>query len=203
MSYKDIELDESIIAKNKIPLLINNKDWLNLFGKLNNKSIQSVKEKLEETVKIRRNLEREENKLNEDKKFAMKMILGISNAVNNENKTHDVKLLDEYKEKIENINVRLDSISYELETTYEEIRELNLELLKATIYYGYKELKKREEKLKDITEELESLREKTKELINEKYDNEEWVRATYSFLHGMLGWKETDKLDDEILEQRD
>ena len=30
----------------------------------------------------------------------MKMILGISNAINNENKTHSIGLLDEYKERV-------------------------------------------------------------------------------------------------------
>ena len=130
----------------------------------------------------------------------MKMILGISNAVNNENKVHDLVLLDEYKEKVENINERLDEISYELENLYGEIRELNFDLLKATVYYGYKELKQKEKELKDITEELDSIREKLKELINKKYDYQEWTQAIYSFLHGLLGREEIEKLDQKILE---
>lgn len=200
MSYKNIELDENIILKNKIPLLINEKDWLNIFGKMNDRNISSMKEELVELEEKRKSLENEEEKLKKEKSLAMKMILGISNSVNNENKVHNVDMLDEYKEKIENINERLDTIAYELENIYPEIKELNFNLLRATVYYGYKEIKKQEKELREVTEELDRIRERTRELINEKYDYEEWINSAYSFLHGMLGREETDKLDEKILE---
>jgi len=200
MSYKDIKIDESIMKRNRISLLIEDQNWLALFGKSTNKVILNLKEELMELVNKRKALEREENKLKDEKVLAMKMILGISNAVNNENKVQDLVLLDEYKEKLENINERLDEISFELENMYDEIRELNFDLLRATVYYGYKELKQREKELKDITEELDSIRERMKELINKKYDYQEWIQSVYSFLHGLLGREETEKLDEKILE---
>lgn len=200
MSYKDIKIDESIMKRNRISLLIEDQNWLALFGKSTNKVILNLKEELMELVNKRKALEREENKLKDEKVLAMKMILGISNAVNNENKVQDLVLLDEYKEKLENINERLDEISFELENIYDEIRELNFDLLRATVYYGYKELKQREKELKDITEELDSIRERMKELINKKYDYQEWIQSVYSFLHGLLGREETEKLDEKILE---
>ena len=90
----------------------------------------------------------------------MKMILGISNSINNENKIHNLALLDEYKDKIENINKQLDELSEKKINIHEEIMELNFELLKATVYYGYKDIKKREKQLKDINEELDRIRQK-------------------------------------------
>ncbi len=74
------------------------------------------------------------------------MILGISDAINNEDKNVDINLLDEYREKIENINKELDDITFQLETIPGEIRELNFNLLKLTVDYGYKELKIKEKK---------------------------------------------------------
>lgn len=200
MVFKKIDLDENIILKNRIPLLIEDETWMKLFGEVDNKDIQHVKEELEELVRRMRELQTRERTLKKDKTKAMKMILGISNAVNNENKVHSVGLLDEYKEKIEKINEELDEISYQLETIPQEIRDLNFQLLEITVYYGYKELKAREKKLNQLVGELESLRERLRELINEKHDYEEWIDSTYSFLHGLLGREETEKLDELILE---
>ncbi len=50
------------------------------------------------------------------------------------------------EEKIENINKELDDITFQLETIPGEIRELNFNLLKLTVDYGYKELKIKEKK---------------------------------------------------------
>lgn len=200
MAFKNIELDENIVFKNKIPILIKDPNWLKLFGDVDNKNIQNIKEELTELVEAQGELERKEKALQKEKTLAMKMILGISNAVNNENKIQSVGLLDEYKEKIEKINEELDNIIYQLETIPSKIREVNFNLLKATVYYGYKELKSKEKNLKEVTDELESMRERIKFLINQKYDYEEWINSTYSFLHGLLGSEEIEKLDEQILE---
>lgn len=200
MSYKNVPLDESIIIKNRIPLLIRDENWLKLFSKYNNKVIVNLKEELSSLINEKKALEREESKLKEEKLLAMKMILGISNSINNENKIHNLALLDEYKDKIENINKQLDELSEKKINIHEEIMELNFELLKATVYYGYKDLKKREKQLKDINEELDRIRQKTRELINQKHDYQEWIQAVYTFLHGLLGREEIEKLDKKILE---
>ena len=200
MAFKNIELDENIVLKNKIPILIKDPNWLKLFGDVDNKNIQNIKEELTELVEAQGELERKEKALQKEKTLAMKMILGVSNAVNNENKIQSVGLLDEYKEKIEKINEELDNIIYQLETIPSKIREVNFNLLKATVYYGYKELKSKEKNLKEVTDELESMRERIKFLINQKYDYEEWINSTYSFLHGLLGSEEIEKLDEQILE---
>ena len=201
MSYRGIDLDEDIIRKNKIPLLVEDDNWKELFGDIDNKNIQQIKEELMELIEKERELDRISKKLQKDKLHAMKMILGISDAVNNGNKIENVDLLDEYKQKIENTNVELDDIMYQLESIPQDIREMNFNLLKATVEYGYKELKVKEKKLNSVTEELEILRERLKELINKKHDYEEWIDATYSFLHGMLGSQEMEKLDEKILDK--
>jgi cell fate (sporulation/competence/biofilm development) regulator YmcA (YheA/YmcA/DUF963 family) len=200
MGFKDIDLDENIIFKNKIPLLIEDKSWVALFGNIDNKDIQNIKEELAQMVEKQKQLDKMNRTLQKEKLHAMKMILGISDAVNNENKIETIGLLDEYKKKIEEANEQIDEIIFQLETIPQSIRELNFDLLKATVYYGYKELKDKEKKLKSVTEELEALRKRLQELINEKYDYEEFIDATYSFLHGMLGNEETEKLDRKILE---
>lgn len=200
MSYRDVHLDESIIKKNRIPLLIRDKSWLKLFGKSNNKVIENLKDELTHLINKRKALERKEKQLKEEKMLAMKMILGISNSVNNENKIQNLDLLDEYKEKFEDINRQLEEITEEIERISDEIKELNFYLLKATVYYGYKDLKKKERQLKDINDELDKMRKRIKELINEKHNYQEWIQSVYTFLHGLLGREEIEKLDEKIFE---
>ncbi|NLV76081.1 MAG: hypothetical protein GX023_03730 [Tissierellia bacterium] len=201
MAFKGIDLDEDIIQKNKIPILIYDENWQKLFGTVDNKNIQYIKDELVALIEKEREFKKLKEKLQNDKLHAMKMILGIADSVNNENKIENINLLDEYKQKIEDINEELEDIMYQLETLPQDIREMNFELLKATVEYGYRELKTKEKKLNAVTGELETLREKLKDLINEKHDYEEWIDTTYSFLHGMLGSQEMEKLDEKILDK--
>ena len=42
MFGRNINLDQSILLKNKIPLLYNDESWVKLFGDVNDKNIQNV-----------------------------------------------------------------------------------------------------------------------------------------------------------------
>ncbi|WP_077369789.1 hypothetical protein [Anaerosalibacter sp. Marseille-P3206] len=200
MFMKNIDLDENIILKNNVPILVKDENWIKLFGDVNDRAIQFNKETLQELLKEQVKLESEIGQLQKEKLKCMVMILRVSDAVNNEEKVEGVELLDEYKENINSINEKMDELTFKLETIPQEIRDVNYELLRVTVKYGYKDLKTKEKKLEEVTDEFEELREKLKILINEKHDYEESINATYTFLHGMLGSKEMEKLDKEILE---
>jgi len=196
---RSIDLDEKIISKNKIPLLYSEPTWIKLFGKAKNRNIQRAKEELIKLVSEEKRIEARCKELQREKLRAMKMILGISDSVNNENKPENVRLLDEYKNRIENINEELDELIFQLETMPRKIREANLKLLNATIEYGYRELNLREKILKESIEEIEVLRSRLKDLIKIKYDYEEWINETYRFFHGLLGSDTIEKIDEERL----
>jgi len=196
---RNIEINEKIIKKNKIPILCKEATWLKLFGNANNKNIQKAKEELMELLTEEKKLDKRIKELQREKLQAMKMILGISDSVNNENKAENVRLLDEYKSKIENINEELDELTFQFEMIPRKIQEANLKLLNATIEYGYKELNTREKILKESIEEIEALKSRLKELIKVKYDYEEWINETYRFFHGLLGSDTIEKIDEERL----
>lgn len=200
MFSKTIDLEENIILKNGIPILVSDENWSKLFGEIEDKVIQSTKNELEELLKEQKKAEREMTRLQKEKINAMKMILNISDVINNKERVESADLLDQYKDKIYLINEKIDGIQYILETIPQEIRDTNFRLLKATVKYGYRELKEKKEKLDKIVEEIEELKERLRESINEKHDYEEWINSTYTFLHGMLGNEEMEKLDNEILE---
>lgn len=195
----NIDIDEKVLRKNKIPLLHTDSNWIKLFGDVKDRNIISLKKQLEEIVSKEREIEKQVKNLQREKLKCMKMILGVSNSVNNENKKENLVLLDEYKKKIEEINLKLDDLTFQMETIPKEIREINTNLLNATIQYGYKELIDKEKILNQSTEEIDILRRRLKELINIKHDYEEWINETYSFFHGLLGSEVIEKIDKERL----
>ncbi|NLK43457.1 MAG: hypothetical protein GX300_03560 [Tissierellia bacterium] len=196
---RSIDLDEKLIKKNRIPLLYNEPSWVKLFGKARNRNIQRAREELIALVEKEKELDIKTKDLQREKLKAMKMILGISDSVNNENKPENIRLLDEYKNKVERINEELNELIFQLETMPKEIREANLNLLNATIEYGYRELNNREKILKQSIEEIDVLRTRLKELIKIKHDYEEWINETYRFFHGLLGSDTIEKIDEERL----
>lgn len=199
MFAKNINLDESILLKNKIPLLHNDDSWIKLFGDTNDKNIQNAKEELIELVSKEKEIEIQYRELQKEKLKCMKMILGVSDSINNENKVENIALLDDYKNRMININEELEELTFQIETIPKEIRETNLKLLNATVQYGYDELKAKEKIVNQSISEIEILRQRLKELIETKHDYEEWINETYTFLHGLLGSEVIEKIDKERL----
>lgn len=195
MARKNIEIDKDILRNNKIPLLYKDSAWIELFNEVEDKKINVMKTELEEKVLRSREIEKLIKDMQAEKTQCMKMILGVSDSVNNLNKKGNIKLLDEYKEKIESINIEIDDLIFESETLPREIRESNLNLLRETIRYGYDELGEKEEILKESLEEIDILREKLKSLIKIKYDYGDWIDKTYTFFHGLLGSEVIEKID--------
>lgn len=199
MFAKNINLDESILLKNKIPLLHNDDSWIKLFGDTDDKNIQNAKEELIELVSKEKEIEIQYRELQKEKLKCMKMILGVSDSINNENKVENIALLDDYKNRMININEELEELTFQIETIPKEIRETNLKLLNATVQYGYDELKAKEKIVNQSISEIEILRQRLKELIETKHDYEEWINQTYTFLHGLLGSEVIEKIDKERL----
>ncbi|MCQ4923549.1 protein bicaudal D homolog [Tissierella carlieri] len=197
MFGRNISLDQSILLKNKIPLLYNDESWVKLFGDVNDKNIQSAKEELIQLVSKERDLEIRNRELQKEKLKCMKMILGISDSINNDNKVENIALLDDYKNRMISVNEELEELTFQLETIPKEIRVANLKLLNLTIEYGYDELKVREKIVTQSIGEIEALRQKLKNLIKTKHDYEEWINETYTFLHGLLGSEVIEKIDKE------
>ncbi|MFA7532947.1 MAG: hypothetical protein WCY46_01330, partial [Tissierellaceae bacterium] len=121
MLKKNIKIDKEMLRKNKLPLLYNESSWLRLFGDVEDKNIQSAREELTNLVSKEREIVAKSHELNKIKMKSMKMILGVSDSINNENKSENLRLLDEYKNKIENINEELEEIKFQLETLPQEI----------------------------------------------------------------------------------
>ncbi|KGG80526.1 hypothetical protein [Caloranaerobacter azorensis] len=199
MFEKDIDIDYGVIIKNKVPILTMDSNWKTIFGNSNNKDINNYKNILNDLIKEQRELSRKLVQLKTKKKRLMAMILNLSNEINNRNNSKAVEKLDECQREIHSINEEIETYTFKLEMLPKEIRAANLSLLKATIKVAYKDIKSNQEELDSICSQIEELRGKLKNLIEAKHEKEEIINKTYSFLHGILGSKEMERLDNELL----
>lgn len=195
---KNIDIDYSVIFTNKVPLLINDETWNKVFGNLNHKDLKELKEELKKLTIEKKKLNDELKNLIKEKRKAMTDIVNLSHRVN-KGLDEYISELNEKKEKILKLNDQIDEITFRLETLPKIIKDTNFELLKVTIKYAYSVIKENEKKVTDISLEIESLRQKLRELIEEKNNHEEIKIKTYGFLHGILGHKEMEKLDNLLL----
>lgn len=192
--YEEI-LSDDVLRRSRIPLLHKDKIWISLFGKSDDKEINEIKDRLIELLQEEKKLKSILNKYKKDKTKYMKLILRTSESVNRDKNKDDIKFLDEYKERLITINEELDDIEFKLDVIPDEIRSANYALLNVTIKKGYIELREREEKLSGANEELNEVRERLKELIEIKVENEEWINEIYTFMHRLLGSDIIDVLD--------
>lgn len=191
-------LNEETLRRKRIPLLHKDENWIDLFGKSDDKEINEVKDRLIDLIKREGKLEKLLNRYKKDKTKYVKLILKASDSINTDKKKEDIRLLDEYKERLLSINEEMDELAFELETIPDEIRKTNYELLNMTIHKGYSELREKEEELEDAKEELLEVRERMKQLIEIKVKNEEWINEIYTFMHRLLGNDIIDFLDEKV-----
>ena len=195
----NVDIEYDILLKNRIPLLIENKDWVQIFGSSKNKEIQKDKVALLELITREKELVKKLEDTKSDKKRMMAKIITLSDEINNNNKVENISILEESQQDMNRMNEEIDDIMFELEMMPRSIREANLKLLESTVKHAYMELVEKEEELEKINGELSELREKLRDYIVRKCDNEERINKIYSFLHNSLGNEKLNELDSDIL----
>lgn len=198
----DIEVDEKIIKKNRVPILIKDRDWKSIVGDSNsNKTIQSLSKQLEDLVQGERELLKQLNYNRQHKTKLMNKIIHLSDLLNRQGKEDVLPELERCKEEITKINQIIDEIMEKSHDYPQEIERVNLALLKETIIVIYKDITNSNHKLQEVNEEIQQLREKLGNLRDEKDELEKKNEMLYSFLHTVVGHKEMEKLDMRFLER--
>ncbi|KXZ40519.1 hypothetical protein SAMN05661008_00783 [Alkalithermobacter thermoalcaliphilus JW-YL-7 = DSM 7308] len=194
-----LNLQEDIIKKRKIPLLIENDSWKKLFNCGNNNQMQEIYHKLKDLSRKKKSLESETTKLQSLKRKCMAKIVYISDQLNINSSEEAEKELDKLKDEINILNEKIEKSLQEIEDTSKEIKEKNVLLLEETIKFSYSQINSGEKRLKEIEKTISELREKLNKSRQEKEDIEKKVNVTYHFLHSLLGYEEIEKLDKELL----
>lgn len=196
MFQKDeIVIDKHNIQLNRLPLLHKDQNWISIFGNIKDKEIKKYLDEIISLENEEKELTQVLEKLEIDKRQSMNMILKISDSINTDKKKENIKLLDEHKEMLLNLNDKIDEVLFRIELIPEKIRETNFQLLNATIKNGYENLSKKEEELSKVVDELDEVNERMKVLVEKKIRNENWIDGIYTFMHRLLGNDIIDDLD--------
>lgn len=196
---KDITLEEHIIRRKRIPILIESKEWRNLFEENSTKQMRKISKELEVMISEEKSAAQLLRNYQRQKKIFMERILRLSDEVNSGDNPVALEQLEATKRGIIDINQQMEELQFKLDTLPKEIDRLNLELLKETVGIAYEDIRISGQKLPKLTEEILQLRQSLTEKWEEKIQTETRVQELYSYLHNTLGHEETDKLDKQFL----
>ncbi|SDK95929.1 coiled-coil domain-containing protein [Natronincola ferrireducens] len=191
----DIQIDDKIIKKNRVPILTKDKQWKTIIGNQTNRIISSLSKKLEDLLLEEKSLIKKLNGFKEHKKILMEKIIYLSDLLNTKGDQGVLIELEKCKEEIAKANDDIDSTMETLEEYPKEIERVNLALLRETVKLAYKDIINNQNNLKKIDEEISNLREKLGDLWDNKTEIEKKMELLYSFLHAIIGHEEMEKLD--------
>ncbi len=200
---KEIKFEDNIIKKNRIPILIYNPEWIQLFTNFSSKSLRKSVEGLEQLLEKEKAYEAEQKELEKRKKVLMNKILYISKEINEDKHNEAIPKMEEAQRELLLINERLPQLLEELEMLPSLINQQNTVVLKETIKRAYDLIQENKDGAEKYQDEVNSIRQKLGELIKRKVDMEENVNNLYSFIHGMVGADEMEKLDFSYLKKYD
>lgn len=199
---KEVKLEDNVIKKNKIPVLIYVPEWIQLFNNDKSKEMNKIIDRLQEELSNEKKLEEELQSLEKRKKILLNKILVLSNKVNEEKDMSALDKMTEAQNEILDINARVPKIIEDKEEIPFKVNEYNTELLKATVKKAYEVINSYKNESTKVQEEVNELREKLGGLIQRKVAIEETVNRLYSFLHGMVGASNMEDLDDNFLKEK-
>lgn len=196
---KEIKLDENIIKKNKIPVLIKNSEWKKLFNENMTKTMKKLANKLEDLIDEEKETMKQLKKAKKEKKKLMNKVLKLSDEANSNNNSAALIQLENTKDRILDVNDKIDEFTFRLEMLPKEIHDTNYELLKETVILSYEDITQDKRRINYLDKKIEDIRKSLGEMWEEKFSKEKRVNELYLYLHGTLGHEETDKLDRKFL----
>ncbi|QUH25660.1 hypothetical protein [Serpentinicella alkaliphila] len=191
----DIELDENIIKKKKIPILLKDKTWLYIRDNCKNRAMDSISKELEVIIKEEANLQKHMRTMKEKKRVLMNKVINLSDLVNTKGEERYIPEIEKSKSEIEQINIEIDQTYDMLLEFPKKIEQVNLQLLKETVKVAYQNVQTNQTQLNSLDKEIYGLREKLNKLREEKEIVEKKVGILYGFLHTLVGADEMEKLD--------
>lgn len=160
---KDRNIEEFSIGnikKNKIPILVLDKNWHYMFppGRKTQKML-NLENNLNQLLKEQGRLANEEKDYKRFKKDCMNNIMELMEDVYSNENSEAQKNMSKSQKYIEEINNKIDSIEDRLIMLPKEIRNVNTELLQESINMCYSEMKEDKDKVKQLDREISELRE--------------------------------------------
>lgn len=193
------KLFERIKKGTVIPMLIDYKPFKEMIKYSINPPMQSLIKYIEDITKEEKAKLLETANLQKEKsRFAAK-VLYLSDQLNSHGSRHAGEHLDDIKEKMVEINDKIEQNRIDLSALRVEKENLNLELLRQTLDYCYENINQDEKNLKALLDEIDKIRTELEKKRIVRDTLQKRINSTYGFIHGVIGAKETSKIDEEML----
>ena len=190
---------KEIIEKRVVPMLTEYQPFNELMKYISCEEIQTSIDNIKKLIKEEKTQVLEVNNLHKEKAKIAPIVLYLSGQINSGNKSAE-KEMDKIKERMLEINEEIEKKEIEIQEILVNKEKENIELLRKTLNESYDIINNDEKKLYPLLDEIEVMR---KELEDKRIlrDNLQGrINSTYSFIHGFMGGKETEKFDEHMLE---
>lgn len=194
------KLYEKIISEKMVPILTEYKPFRDMLKVISSPKIQKTAEELDKALRLEKALILDIKNTEKEKSKLTSRVLYFSDQLNSEKGSNgDLIRLNEEKKKILLANQSISNMDEKLGEVIQEKEKLNFKLLKDTLEYCYSNINKDQEKLDKTTKEIEKYRAKLHDLRIERDAFENRAASTYNFVHGLLGSKTTQAIDEDLI----
>lgn len=190
---------EEIIEKRIVPMLTEYQPFNDLMKYISSEDIKTSIENIKKIIMEERKQVLEVNNLHKEKAKIAPKVLYLSGQINSGNESAE-KEMDNVKERMLEINEEIEKKEIQIQEILVNKEKENLELLKKTLNESYDIINNDEKKLYPLLDEIELMRKELedKRILRDRLQSR--INSTYSFIHGFMGGKETERFDEHMLE---
>lgn len=190
---------EEIIEKRIVPMLTEYQPFNDLMKYISSEDIKTSIENIKKLIMEERKQVLEVNNLHKEKAKIAPKVLYLSGQINSGNESAE-KEMDNVKERMLEINEEIEKKEIQIQEILVNKEKENIELLKKTLNESYDIINNDEKKLYPLLDEIELMRKELedKRILRDKLQSR--INSTYSFIHGFMGGKETERFDEHMLE---
>ena len=190
---------EEIIEKRIVPMLTEYQPFNDLMKYISSEDIKTSIENIKKLIMEERKQVLEVNNLHKEKAKIAPKVLYLSGQINSGNESAE-KEMDNVKERMLEINEEIEKKEIQIQEILVNKEKENIELLKKTLNESYDIINNDEKKLYPLLDEIELMRKELedKRILRDRLQSR--INSTYSFIHGFMGGKETERFDEHMLE---
>jgi len=182
---------------NNLPMLILDEMYNITFKNNKTERMSALEEELRELLKEQGGLNFEYNKLLKTKKIRLSKILELSGDINDKNSPDSIKKMETNQELVEHINNKLNELDEKRKKLPEIIEKKNYELFNEAVKISYNNVSKLSLKIKKLEPEVDNLKEKLKNKMDELNSLNSEYKDKSLFLRTFIGHEGIQILDDE------
>ena len=180
---------EQVIKNHKIPILVLDNKWHQIFTKMKKtKQLEKDEEQMHELLKRQGKLNNDLKEIKKLKNKLMKELIVISNeARSNPDDEKIERKLEEHKRLIEECNQKTEEYEDEVFQIPRTMDALNQQMMLQTMNICYTKIQKNQEDIKEIAKWITQVRIELKKNLIRKQERELGNQELYTYLHDIFG----------------